>query len=676
MVRSLTLSLALLVATGLAAQQSEDLTVHFPLASAQLNSADEAALRALCDRADIARVTGITLRGHTDVRGSLAYNEALSERRAEAVRAALGSTCLRDATVVIDWSGETEPIALGESENEHASNRRVEVELLFGDAQRELDALLRTRRTITPLMPQADVRAQRFTVDPSRPIEFVASDGVRVRIAANAIVSNDGCTVQGPVEISYRSFNNAWESIASGIPMHVGTGVDAGHMESMGMYEVYAAQRGQQLSLRDGEVISLTKPTAEVRTADYRDWMLDENTGTWSEVASTTSMAPSPTYRNALTAAVSQYMSDMERMPDIPDTTHFLTRLASNQYCHLTPCFPTGMPYSIEGDRLASPYSDKNIPAIQVGYVRDAYKWRSVTGFRIQLTDDRAHTEWLAFPKDMVWAYNGPLSKRKFNQQIARRHFYQDIFFRTSEDGTSGVIRLKDQGTWMELPVDLSYNQSTKRDSADWRMDVNTYRGRFEAKRARFDRRLDEKVRGVTDRAARVRSEAWSDARRVMMVQELAMTTDEFDAYARRTYAEDMSQLLASNAGTVNGISTSFAMRGFGIYNCDQILRREAIEPAEVAVVDPNGDPFRWTMAYGILDGRKAVITYWGNGSGRADNMRLSKDMTTVLFVGPNGTMLAVDRPGELARSRRMVLTGKPMEQPKNKEELDALAER
>ena len=245
--------LALLLASGLAAQSSEpgldpELIVHFPLASATLSTADEAALRALCDRADIARVTGVTLKGHTDLRGGLGYNEALSERRAEAVRAVLAGSCLKDRSVTLDWSGELEPLATGDDELDHAANRRVEVVLTVNDAI----AVPQRHAKVEPLMPMADKTRQTFTCDPSEAIAFTAGDGVKVRIPQGAIVDANGMTVTGPVDISYRSLRRALRDHRQRIPMHMNTPEGVGHFETAGMYELYASQNGRPLSLKPG----------------------------------------------------------------------------------------------------------------------------------------------------------------------------------------------------------------------------------------------------------------------------------------------------------------------------------------------------------------------------------------------------------------------------------------
>jgi hypothetical protein len=101
MVRSTTLWSALFMVTGLAAQRTENLTVRFAPASAGISPADEAMLHALCERTAAKDLERITLVGHTDIRGDIDYNAALSERRAKAVRAVLANTCLRDVPVEI-----------------------------------------------------------------------------------------------------------------------------------------------------------------------------------------------------------------------------------------------------------------------------------------------------------------------------------------------------------------------------------------------------------------------------------------------------------------------------------------------------------------------------------------------------------------------------------------------
>lgn len=678
MIRSIALWTALLVAESLLAQRNEPLIVHFASGSASIGPEEEKSLLELCRRLDVTTIKAVELVGHTDIRGDVMLNMRLSDRRARAVAKVLSGKCLQAIPMTIVEAGEREPVTVGGTPEAHAQNRRVEVNLEYEVAEERDRYPVQRHPKVQPLMPEAETRHEFYQVDPSLPIEFVASDGVRVRIAAGAIVDQQGNSVSGVVDVSYRSFNDPWSIIASGIPMHVGDGANAGHMESLGMYEIYASQRGTPLSLREGEVISLTKPTSEPRTPGYLDWNLDANTGAWVEqrqvVDGTASQTADPISEERSSSARYNYVNAIRRLPMLPDSTLFLDRLASTSYCHTEPCGSAVKPFLYEDGRYVSPYPGKAIPAIEVIAEKGVYRGQRVAGFRIKLRNTSSHTEWRAFPANRIWAYSGPWSKRRFAEKIARRHFYQDIALEVSADGRSGVLRLKDRGTWLELPLDLTFHQGTTTDAEAFRNEVIAYKGRFEAKRTRFDRRLNEKRVTAKQDLARGKERAWNAARRMMNDTELAMTAVEFDTYATNSAFAQVQITNFGDQSPASQVALSFSMRGFGIYNCDQILRREAIEPQQIAVLDADGNYFPWITAYGVLEGRRTVITYWGDGTGTGQNMRLSTDMSSLLFVDGDGDLLLVNEPGSLLRRGKVTLQGVPQPPPQSPEELRTLA--
>jgi OOP family OmpA-OmpF porin len=74
--------------------------------------------------------TGMTVVGHTDSTGPEAYNQGLSERRAESVKSYLVGQGLPAAAIQASGQGESKPVADNATAEGRAQNRRVEVEVV------------------------------------------------------------------------------------------------------------------------------------------------------------------------------------------------------------------------------------------------------------------------------------------------------------------------------------------------------------------------------------------------------------------------------------------------------------------------------------------------------------------------------------------------------------------
>jgi len=74
--------------------------------------------------------TVIEVAGHTDSRGTDAYNQALSERRANSVAAYLRSRNVMSERMIIVGMGESRPVADNTTESGQQLNRRVELTLV------------------------------------------------------------------------------------------------------------------------------------------------------------------------------------------------------------------------------------------------------------------------------------------------------------------------------------------------------------------------------------------------------------------------------------------------------------------------------------------------------------------------------------------------------------------
>ena len=83
----------------------------------------------------VSKVGGLNLEviiavGHTDAIGTDAYNQKLSVRRAEAVKAYLVSKGIEKNRVYTEGKGEKQPVADNKTSEGRAKNRRVEIEVV------------------------------------------------------------------------------------------------------------------------------------------------------------------------------------------------------------------------------------------------------------------------------------------------------------------------------------------------------------------------------------------------------------------------------------------------------------------------------------------------------------------------------------------------------------------
>lgn len=100
---------------------------YFDANSAALAAPTKMALRDLAKVLKQFEKTIVHVVGHTDSRGSAAYNQKLSERRARLVAAYLAKRGVNPARIMTWGRGESEPIASNETRAGRARNRRVDI---------------------------------------------------------------------------------------------------------------------------------------------------------------------------------------------------------------------------------------------------------------------------------------------------------------------------------------------------------------------------------------------------------------------------------------------------------------------------------------------------------------------------------------------------------------------
>jgi outer membrane protein OmpA-like peptidoglycan-associated protein len=124
-------------------QQGEALTVAFPgdvlfdSGSSSLAPGAYSRLDQLADTLNRYPDTDVIVKGHTDAAGSETSNQALSERRADAVRRYLISKGVASARITSIGFGESMPLVTNSTVEGRQQNRRVEIELRPNQQLRE-----------------------------------------------------------------------------------------------------------------------------------------------------------------------------------------------------------------------------------------------------------------------------------------------------------------------------------------------------------------------------------------------------------------------------------------------------------------------------------------------------------------------------------------------------------
>ena len=103
--------------------------VNFATASAEIDPASAVVLDVVADQLRGRPGLRVAVEGHTDSVGSEAYNQALSQRRADAVRSYLVRKGVPAGQLTARGLGESAPIATNDTAEGRALNRRVELEV-------------------------------------------------------------------------------------------------------------------------------------------------------------------------------------------------------------------------------------------------------------------------------------------------------------------------------------------------------------------------------------------------------------------------------------------------------------------------------------------------------------------------------------------------------------------
>ena len=176
--------------------------------------------------------------GHTDSDGSNAYNDKLSQQRADAVIAYLTSHGLPAQWIEKNTFGEKKPLLANKNEENKSQNRRVEIVIQkykFENADEIISYIAEP------------VKAE-YIADNSHPIEIKAEQGIALSFPPHCFESEDGQAFdEKNVKIELIAATTPWDMIYNNL---VCTS-DEGLLESGGMYKITARSGDVELKLKD-----------------------------------------------------------------------------------------------------------------------------------------------------------------------------------------------------------------------------------------------------------------------------------------------------------------------------------------------------------------------------------------------------------------------------------------
>lgn len=200
--------------------------------------------------------------GHTDQQGSLSYNQDLSERRAERVKAFL----LDNGFVAeqVEYSGKAflDLLVNQETEDAYAKNRRVSV--IFEKDYR-------------------NVPSNYYYLSGQQAVKITDSrSGTQIEIPEHAFAKGDGQAYEGEVVLMYREFRDFADFMATDLPMNFDGG-ERGHyyFNSTGMFEMRAFdQSGAALELQTDKSIQMAFVQSQVADG-AQVWQFNDDKGGW-----------------------------------------------------------------------------------------------------------------------------------------------------------------------------------------------------------------------------------------------------------------------------------------------------------------------------------------------------------------------------------------------------------
>ena len=158
--------------------------------------------------------------------------------------------------------------------------------LIFRPAKTE--SIVAIKPFVDPPVQTMDLVSTVFACNNQADTTLVYKTGTIIHVPESAFTDENGNDVKGPVEVRFREFHDPVDIILSGIPMHYDSAGEHYQLESAGMFEVLAFQRGQALQLKPGKEITVNMVSHTNNGNDYNIYYLDTTKRQWNYISENT----------------------------------------------------------------------------------------------------------------------------------------------------------------------------------------------------------------------------------------------------------------------------------------------------------------------------------------------------------------------------------------------------
>jgi|GEM_PF-4186434 len=246
---------------------TEDVVLYFDHDSHELSPESINALNVLIDSQGLSGDYVLQITGHTNTDGSAEYNEELSARRSQSVKAFLKAKGACDACLLVQSKGEHIPLVTYDNADAKKKNRRVHVVYTRYEFE-SVDELLEE-------MGKENENHFELPADQARTVR--TEKGIEIQIPSDAFVDAHGNAVTGAVSLEVTDAVDLFSFLTEGLT----TMSDEGPLESGGMMQILAFDdTGQPLSLAEGQELTVTMP--ESTMLEGMELYLSEDGKNWT----------------------------------------------------------------------------------------------------------------------------------------------------------------------------------------------------------------------------------------------------------------------------------------------------------------------------------------------------------------------------------------------------------